>query len=400
MLIKFLFFVLLFFVFTRSPMILLLLLLLLSLDLVLALDNQCSSRWGLWLTNKPGTLTEGLASCGAMGMEMVPVRYEDDPDDLTNPVLRYMAGRVSAECDCDAFWVDTGLFTNGTVTRVSHEKELLYPALCYHATIPVPANHFTPVNTVHVTTTLSTTRLNTRLFPLQVYVTETASLQPEPSTTAYTTTHVTVTEWTTQTFSTPTVVRFKNLFWETVGETERSVATAVLTGTSTETTTRSITVTTSVIAVTNAVHSLTLTKPCPPSPSTITISDHHDDNQVGQRAAPQELVCDRYSSLVAVKICDQSEGDLVVLSSPSDFGTASCLCSELGLQLANLTTTNIGKARSLLRKCVLDIPDQKAWVASVPFATDELQVCMAIGSRDGPVPCIQELPSICEPITQ
>lgn len=359
------------------------------------LDAQsCAARWGFWLTSSDGTFEHGLAQCGEMGMAMVPISIGDSPDDPVNPVLRYMAGRVAEECKQSEFWIDNGLYSSGLIIS---DMELVvgkYKALCYEPTIPHPTN-VSPAQSIHVTTTVTKTSILTRLFDIDLTVTETKL--PDPVTTIYTSTTETKTEWTTMTFSTPTTIRYANLFWETKSETE-TVSMTLTVGTSVTARTIHFTVTTSVIAVTYGVTTLTIKNQCPTVTPTTTEPTRESRPAI---QGHKQLICQKFSSLSELKMCDSADDSttgLVMISTPNDFATADCACAELGFKLADLSNPKVlQKARAMMRQCV-DLPDQMAWVAKIS-SLDEFQVCMAIStntSADGPVACIQELPFFCQ----
>lgn len=358
--------------------------------------DSCASRWGFWLTAVNGTFEEGLAGCGEMGLAMAPIWTGESIDDPVNPVLRYMAGRVAEECKLDMFWIDRGLYSSGMIVTDLAMVEGGYKALCYEPSLPHP-NNVEPAQSVYVTKTETTTNIVTRLFDIGIVVTETEVA--EPVTTVYTSLTKTETTWTTLTFSIPTSVRYANLFWNTVIETDTLTMT-VTEGTSTMVRTLSLTVTTSVIAVTSDVLTVTSTLRCPTKATPKAPVQSVPPEPVPVVHAAKRMICEKYSSLSALKVCDSTDEDfgLVMITTPNDFGTAGCVCAEMGLRLADLSdTVLLAQAKRILSQCS-DLPDQKAWAGRIN-GKELTQVCMAVGKSpdsDGPVACIQELPVVCQ----
>jgi hypothetical protein len=114
----------------------------------------------------------------------------------------------------------------------------------------------------------------------------------------------------------------------------------------------------------------------------------------------KELICDRFSSLSEIKVCDTYDhdtGSLMLITTPISFSNAECACNALGLTLADMTFEQAkSEARRILKSC-FDIPGQGAWIKRLN--KKGVEVCIALGSSpkgDGPVACVQELPIFCQ----
>lgn len=366
--------------------------------------DDCASHWGFWLTSEEVFFGDAYKACSSLGLKLMPLHMSDK--DPMNPVFRYMAGRVAERCNILRFWVDSGLFITRTVlSKIRGDETPKYRALCYLPTVEYPENA-PPGQSVMFTTTVTKTGTATRPFDLDIILTETVI--PEPSVTIYTSIEVTTTIYVTQTFSTPTSVKYRKLAWHTVTERETNVQTESL-GISTTTHTRTLTVTTSVIAVVQQVLTVTSYTRCPDKvsgfvrvtiPTEPIVIPNEPEDQPIISMVKKILICDRFSSLAEIKQCNSYEhhdSSLVLITTPVSFIEAGCACEALGLTLADMTNENSRReARKIIKSC-LDIPGQKVWIRGLN--KKEVEVCMAIGTNadgDGPVACIQEQPVFCQ----
>jgi hypothetical protein len=345
-----------------------------------------------------------------MGLGLVPVQLSDT--DPVNPVLRYMAGRVADVCNVGKFWVGAGLYISGAImddrAEIDGTKAPRHPALCYQPTIDYPDNA-PPAQSVRLTAKVTRTGTVTRPFGLDIVLTVTAV--PEAAATEYASAQVTETVFVTQTFSIPTSVQYGTISWHTVTEREIHMHTET-TGASTTTTTRTLTVTTSVIAVTRQALTTTAITRCPDKVSgfvritiptePVDIPPPTDDTQPVTSLVKRSLICDRFTSLAELRVCDSHDHDddspLLLITTPVSFLDAECACNALGLALADMSTQRARQdARKIIRSC-FDIPGQKAWIRQLTRKSD-VEVCMAISSGprgDGPVACVQEQPVFCQ----